>query len=217
MAGSSPPSPFFEHVPMTIPSPSSGPRRLLVPVSVSLLAGAIFAIAITRWMGASAVSPQETQRDALATGAEAPAAVRGDQRKPPAGRAIPRNEKSEDVIRHRMGEAERRATAQHEAFQGQFASEPVDKTWAAGKEAEMLEASVSDQIRTANAIPSNLEVQCRRHICKVGSDFASVGLAEDWVILFATAMGGRMPNMSYKYTPNPDGTTHVEAYGLARK
>lgn len=200
---------------MTTPSHPAGPRGLLIPIAISLAAGAILAISITRWMGGNAVVSQPVQVSEPAPGVDGAANV--NRRPGPTSSARPRDGKSEAAMRDRMGEAARRATAQHQAFQAQFASERVDTAWAAEKEAEMLEASVSDQIRTANAMPTNLDFQCRQYICKVGSDFASASVAEDWVILFATAMGGRMPNLSYKYSRNPDGTTHVEAYALGSR
>lgn len=107
--------------------------------------------------------------------------------------------------------------AQYRSFENYYVSEQLDAAWSGAKEAKMLEASVSEQIKVADAIPKNLDIDCKSSTCKITSDFKSRTHAEDWVILFSTAMGSEMPNLSYLYSLNPDGTTHVVAYGIGRK
>lgn len=118
---------------------------------------------------------------------------------------------------HAQAEQVRRGRALHDALAARYAAEPVDAAWAAVKEARLLAASVSDEIRRTNAVPENYRASCRSTVCRIGADFPDRGAAEDWLTLFSTGTGGELPNEAYIVTQDPDGGIHLEIMGLARK
>jgi hypothetical protein len=118
---------------------------------------------------------------------------------------------------HAQAEQVRRGRALHDALAARYAAEPVDAAWAAAKEARLLAASVSDEIRRTNAVPENYRASCRSTVCRIGADFPDRGAAEDWLTLFSTGTGGELPNEAYIVTQDPDGGIHLEIMGLARK
>lgn len=123
----------------------------------------------------------------------------------------------EEMRRTQRLQQERRGMEAHRALAGRYAAEPVDPTWASAKEAKLLAASTSDEIRRANAQPRNYTATCRSSVCKIGADFDNRGALEDWLTLFSTGLGSEVPNESYRVTTNPDGSLHLEIMGLARK
>ena len=114
-------------------------------------------------------------------------------------------------------ESQRQAQSQHQAFANRYAEEPVDASWAGRKEATMLAASKSGQITLIHAEPKDLDIDCKTSLCRIQADFATRGLAMDWFTLFSTNVGGEMPNSTFKYSTNPDGSWRVTIYGLSRK
>lgn len=116
-----------------------------------------------------------------------------------------------------MAKALRRRQAERQAFIERYAHEQVDARWAARKEAVMLEASRSGQILELGAQPHGLDIDCRNSMCRIQADFANQSNAEDWFTLFSTMLGSEMPNASFQYSRNVDGSARVLAYGLARK
>ena len=48
-----------------------------------------------------------------------------------------------------------------------YASEPVDAAWASAKEAKLLAASVSDEIRRVDAVPWNYRARCHSSVCRI--------------------------------------------------
>ena len=116
-----------------------------------------------------------------------------------------------------QAEQERKGRAFHAALAERYASEPVDAAWASAKEAKLLAASVSDEIRRVDAVPGNYRASCHSSVCKVSADFPNRGAVQDWLTLFSTGVGGELPNESYVVSQNPDGGFHLEIMGLARK
>ncbi len=116
-----------------------------------------------------------------------------------------------------QAEQERKGRAFHAVLAERYASEPVDAAWASAKEAKLLAASVSDEIRRVDAVPGNYRASCHSSVCKVSADFPNRGAAQDWLTLFSTGVGGELPNESYVVSQNPDGSLHLEVMGLARK
>jgi hypothetical protein len=112
---------------------------------------------------------------------------------------------------------ERKGRSFHQALAARHASEPVDAAWASAKEAKLLAASATDEIRRANALPGNYSANCRSTVCRIGADFPSRGAAEDWLTLFSTGVGSELPNEAYIVSRNPDGSIHLDVMGLARK
>ncbi|MFT3896164.1 MAG: hypothetical protein QM719_00430 [Thermomonas sp.] len=105
----------------------------------------------------------------------------------------------------------------HAALAARYASEPVDAAWASAKEAKLLAASASDEIRRLNALPENYRASCRSTVCRIGADFPNRGAVQDWLTLFSTGVGSELPNEAYIVTNNPDGSVHLDIMGLARQ
>jgi len=114
-------------------------------------------------------------------------------------------------------ESQRQAQVQHQAFASRYAGEHVDAAWAGRKEATMLAATKSDQITLLHAEPRDLDINCKTSMCRIQADFATRGLAMDWFTLFSINVGGEMPNSTFQYSANPDGSWRVTIYGLSRK
>lgn len=185
--------------------------RILIPA----VAGALVALGAT-WLMSRGEAPQATR-------VVGPASVEAgpDAQAPASGRAQSSapltNEQAKAIKEKRLAEAEQRQLAQYDAFQAQYGIETQDPAWAGPQEIRMLEASTHKLIQDAGAVPRNFEADCRASSCRINADFPNRGLAEDFAVLFANAMGSEMPNMSYKHVPGPNGTSHFEAYGLRRK
>ena len=116
-----------------------------------------------------------------------------------------------------QAEQERTGRAFHDTLAARYAVEPVDPAWASAKEAKLLAASASDEIRRIDAMPRNYRASCRSSVCRIGADFANRGAVQDWLTLFSTGVGGELPNEAYVVSQNPDGGFHLEVMGLARK
>lgn len=98
-----------------------------------------------------------------------------------------------------------------------YQNEKVDGGWATGREQSLIEHAVSPQIHDLGAEPQNLTAHCRSATCQLTADFPTRVAADDWFTLYLTNAGTDLFNASYQATLNPDGTTHVEIYGLAKK
>lgn len=98
-----------------------------------------------------------------------------------------------------------------------YQNEKVDGGWATGREQSLVEHAVSPQIHDLGAEPKNLTAHCRSTTCQLTADFPTRVAADDWFTLYLTNAGTDLFNASYQATLNPDGTTHVEIYGLAKK
>ena len=116
-----------------------------------------------------------------------------------------------------QAEQERRGRGLHQALATRYASEPVDAAWSSAKEAKLLAASSSDEIRRSNALPANYRASCRSTVCSIGADFPNRGAVQDWLTLFSTGVGSELPNEAYIVTDNQDGSVHLDIMGLARK
>lgn len=105
----------------------------------------------------------------------------------------------------------------HDTLAARFAAEPIDAAWAGAKEAKLLAASSSDEIRRVGAVPENYSASCRSSVCRIGADFPNRSAAQDWLTLFSTGAGDELPNEAYVVSQNPDGSLHLEIMGLAKK
>ena len=114
-------------------------------------------------------------------------------------------------------EQERKARAFHAMLAARYAAEPVDAAWAGAKEAKLLAASASDEMRRIDALPGNYRATCRSSVCRIGADFPNRSAAQDWLTLFSTGVGSELPNESYIVSQNQDGSIHLEIMGLAKK
>jgi len=97
-----------------------------------------------------------------------------------------------------------------------FASEQVDPAWAPAKETELSTLADSPAYEQAGAKPRRLSVDCRSSMCRLDGEFESRGQAEDWIMMYMSSVGGKMPNSIVSRTQAPDGSTRVEIYGRGR-
>ena len=100
---------------------------------------------------------------------------------------------------------------------GRYTHESVDTTWSNTMERQLVSLADSDQIRAMHANVANLEVDCRTSMCRVSGDVPSITAGDDWFTLYMTNVGGAMPEAAYRYVRNPDGTLHIEVFGIARR
>jgi hypothetical protein len=101
-------------------------------------------------------------------------------------------------------------------LQAQFTNERADPAWAMKREQGLVAHSTSEQITDLKLDPRNFQADCRSSTCRVTADFPDRSSAQDWFALFLTNTGTNLSKASYQLTANPDGTAHVEIYGLAR-
>jgi hypothetical protein len=162
---------------------------------------------------APAVVPLEQQAEATTR----PDPRRGAMRSP--GRPL----SVEAVREQRQKTAEKRKQVQQQVdrtqaeFATRYKNEPVDAAWAGAKEAELMKLGVSDQITQMGVEPQNMAVDCKSSMCRITGDFVSMSKGDDWVTLYMTNVGDKLPVASYKYVHNPDGTVSINVYALGRK
>jgi hypothetical protein len=100
---------------------------------------------------------------------------------------------------------------------GQYQSEKVDAQWAPAKEQRLQSLSITAEMTSLNAVPADMQVDCRSTVCQITATFPSRVAAEDWFTLYTLNVGAEMPNASYESHVNPDGTVGVQVHGLARR
>jgi len=188
-------------------------------VSKPLLAGLIVVVVIVGVTMAWRQRPGVGAEDSVAPASAASAA--NPRMANPAAAPRPRTPPSMAERReHRKAaqvEQERKGRAFHDTLAARYAAEPVDAAWAGAKEAKLLAASASDEIRRIDALPANYRASCRSTVCRIGADFPNRGAVQDWLTLFSTGVGAELPNEAYVVSQNPDGSFHLEVMGLARK
>lgn len=186
--------------------------RILVPAA----GGALVALCAT-WLMSRGQSPEPARVVAQEGVAVSTGDGSGSPQRGGGARGAMTGEQLAALKESKIAEAEKRQLAQYDAFQAQYGIETADPAWAGAQEIRMLEASTHKLIQDAGALPNNFQAACRASSCKIDADFPNRGLAEDFAVLFANAMGNEMPNMSFKHVPGPNGGSHLEAYGLRRK
>ena len=184
-----------------------------------LLAGILVVLVILGvTIGRRLLADADRHESAAAPPLETPASVQAQARSRPAPARVPF---SPELRRERRKAAqaaqERKGRELHQALASRYAGEPVDAAWASAKEAKLLAASASDEIRRSNAVPENYRASCRSSVCRIGADFPNRGAVQDWLTLFSTAVGSELPNEAYVVTSNQDGSVHLDIMGLARK
>jgi len=195
------------------PVPARGTPRTIWP----MLAGLLVIVLIVGVTIAWRQRPAPPAGDSVVTAHE----TSTSQATPPASgsRARPRFSLAERRERRKAAQAEqeRKGRAFRDTLAARYATEPVDAAWASAKEAKLLAASASDEIRRIGAVPGNYRASCRSTVCRIGADFPNRGAVQDWLTLFSTGVGGELPNEAYVVSQNPDGSFHLEVMGLARK
>jgi hypothetical protein len=116
----------------------------------------------------------------------------------------------------RKANIDRIVAAGRKKIAGRYESEPIDSPWANATRQELMEYSLSDQIRATHSEPSNLNIDCRRTTCRIDADFPNATAADDWSTLYLTGAGSRLPNASLQKSDNADGSVHLTIYALAR-
>lgn len=187
-----------------------------MPLAIALALGAVAALGLTQLMKDDP-APRAPSPDAagLVDGDGASSAPSSDRRAPGSPRLGP--EAIEALRAEKATEAERAQRADYTAFARAYEAQKVDPAWAAAKENELLDANVNDLVKGSDAVPTDLDVDCRGTICRIQADFKSRGQGEDWISLYPLAVGAGMPNLSYEWGQGPDGKPRVIVYGQARQ
>ena len=107
--------------------------------------------------------------------------------------------------------------AGEQKLRSRYESERVDAAWASRKQQALERLSISPQIEQLNAQPLSIDAQCRTSVCLINADFPSRVAATDWHTLYTLNAGPEMSNASMRSTVNPDGSVHLQMYGLARQ
>ena len=102
-------------------------------------------------------------------------------------------------------------------LRSRYESERVDAAWASRKQQALERLSFSPQIEQLNAQPLSIDAHCRTSVCMINADFATRLAATDWHTLYTLNAGTEMSNSSMRSTVNPDGSVHLQIYGLARQ
>ena len=192
-------------------------RRLAVVLVAALIVG------LTWWKVSSrhVLEPRPMPSELPATVAPA-AALQGRVASSSAGSSsylTPQETVARSRARHEASrtQAAEIVTAGHNKLLSLYQSEHIDARWAHDREQSLVSHSVSQQIKDLKAEPKNMSVHCRSTTCLIGADFATPTAADDWLTLFATNPGTNLSNISSQVTANPDGSAHIQIYGLAKQ
>lgn len=109
------------------------------------------------------------------------------------------------------------AAAGEQRLRLRYEGERVDAAWAASKQQVLESLSVSPQIEQVNAQPLAIVANCRKTVCRIDADFPSRTAADDWFTLYTLNAGPEMTHSSSRNNVNPDGSVHLQIYGLARQ
>jgi hypothetical protein len=97
-----------------------------------------------------------------------------------------------------------------------YKNEPIDAAWSSRTQKALEDANTAPQIAELSAKPLSFASECRSSVCLIGADFPSVDAADDWYTLYSMLAGAQISNSAVHRSSNPDGTVHLEIYGLAR-
>lgn len=147
----------------------------------------------------------------------APPDARASARAPAAGTMSGEAMADQVERRAKLREAhEARTRELREQSERRYASEQVDPSWAPGKESELTGLAGQEAFDLAGARPSSLDIDCRSSMCRINGQFESSTQAEDWILMYMSSVGSRMPNSVVSRRRNPDGSMSVEIYGRGR-
>ena len=190
--------------------------------SVFVVVVAALIVSVTWWKISSrssdAVSPETTELNPVDNSGPLPARRLTPRPTLPAS-ASPEEMSRFNQMRHRQALSKQKTLVDtgRNKLVGRYQNEKVDGGWATAREQSLIEHAVSPQIHEMGAEPKNLTAHCRSSTCQLTADFPTRVAADDWFTLYLTNTGTDLFNASYQATYNPDGTTHVEIYGLAKK
>jgi hypothetical protein len=97
-----------------------------------------------------------------------------------------------------------------------YQSEKTNPAWATTKERELLPLTQATQIQQMNAVPKQLDIDCKTSSCRVAAEFDNAGAANDWATVFTASLGSSMPTGTVQQVSRPDGTITIEVYGAMR-
>jgi hypothetical protein len=99
-----------------------------------------------------------------------------------------------------------------DVINGVFLSEPIDYQWST-KTTDLITQSLENgeqmRINLSNA-------ECHTTLCRVEVNYHDAAAAREFQLQFPMQVGGALPQISYLYEPQDDGSTNVVMY-LARK
>lgn len=95
-------------------------------------------------------------------------------------------------------------------------AEPLDASWSALSEADILSASIEPVMMESGLQPKDIATDCRSSTCRISARFAESGDAQNWAGMLITQMGGTLSQVKMTVLPLPDGSSEVRIYG-ARK
>ncbi|GAA5008686.1 hypothetical protein GCM10025793_19050 [Lysobacter lycopersici] len=120
--------------------------------------------------------------------------------------------------RKRMAaESQERIQKNNAAMATGFASEKVDPAWSGVHEKSLASLQDSGPMHDAGAKVENFQAECRSSMCRIQGDFPDAGMASDWLQLYMSSVGDRLPVATAHQIRNPDGSVRIEIYGVGRK
>lgn len=119
--------------------------------------------------------------------------------------------------RKRMAEAtQARIRERNAAMVQRFSAEKPDPSWSSAHEKDLASLQDSDPMRDAGAKAENFQADCRSTMCRIQGDFPDAGAAADWLQVYMSSVGDRLPVATAQQIRNPDGSVRVEIYGVGR-
>lgn len=94
--------------------------------------------------------------------------------------------------------------------------EPLDASWSASSEANILSASIEPVMVESGLQPKDVSADCRSNTCRISARFTESGDAQSWAGMLITQLGGTLSQVKMTVLPQPDGSSEVRIYG-ARK
>jgi len=117
--------------------------------------------------------------------------------------------------KQRRKEMVERARASNAALIARHRAEQVDPRWAAATEARLQEAAKMSGFEEA-VTPTSLEIDCKATTCKIDAGLATRSLGDDWAMFYMSSAGSNVKRAFTSVVTEPDGTSHVVIYAIAR-
>ena len=158
-------------------------------------------------------SAQQGSPGPMAAPPSRPRPASGEMRRPAVDEAMVAQ--VEQRSRKREEQQARTAALKEQSAQ-RYASEQVDPAWAPAKITELNGIAADPVFASTGVEPSSLSIDCRSSMCRIDGQFEDASKAEDWIMLYSSSVGSKMPSSIISRTRNPDGTMRVEIYGRGR-
>ncbi len=95
-------------------------------------------------------------------------------------------------------------------------AEPLDATWSARSEVDILAASIKPVMARGGLRPHDLATDCRSKTCRISASFDRSADARKWATMLVTQLGGTLSQVKMTVLPEPDGGSEVRIYGVRR-